>query len=136
MQEEFDHGDAVLGEQGLERVDLCVPGRPHLPGHELAHPGGEHVFVVGPVEDRDVPLGGDRSMDPPQEVVIRFFGRRALERRHATPLRVEPGNHVAELAGIALCQINCIADDRAGGQKENNRRPRISRNSIGKRPFP
>src|SRR5438132_4131650 len=50
-------------------------------------------------EDRDVPLGGNRSMDPPQEVVIRLFGRRALEGRHATPLRVEPGHHVPDRDG-------------------------------------
>ena len=49
----------------------------------------EDLFVVGAVEDADVPAARQEAGRAPQEVVIELLGRRRLERMHFAALRVE-----------------------------------------------
>src|SRR3954469_9827381 len=69
QQEDLDDPDPVRGEQGLERVDLLVPPGPDVLRHEIVDANDEDVFVVRPVEDRDLAMTRHLAVDTPQEVV-------------------------------------------------------------------
>ena len=67
-----------LGNVADVATDLTEQGRSSLPGlieghaHLFLHPYDEHILVVRPVEDADIPLCRTAPMDPPQVVMGEF----------------------------------------------------------------
>ncbi len=93
--------DAVVDEPLLEPVDRRVATRPRGARHQAVNADDEHVLVVRPVEDPDLPGLGEGLPDPPQEVVGPLLGGRRPERGDPHPLRVTGSDDVLDDAALA-----------------------------------
>ena len=60
------------GEHPLELADVPGTARPHLLGRETEDAHGDHVLVVGAVEDTDRAARREHRVDAPQVVVLEF----------------------------------------------------------------
>ncbi len=76
MQEEFDDMRAVLGEPGLEIANLAIARFVSILVDQLVDAGDQHLFVMRPVEDADLPISRRFLMDAPEKVMGFFVRRR------------------------------------------------------------
>ena len=85
MQEDLHDRKAVVHEGPFPVIDLTETSLPELPGRGLgrqvlarkelgvdAH--HQNFFVVGPVEDADLPATGEVQSGAPEELVRQFLG--------------------------------------------------------------
>ena len=61
----------------------------------------QHILVVAAVENGDGPAGGQRLVDPPQEVVFQLFTVGLFKTGHLHALGVQAGHHMFDGAVLA-----------------------------------
>src|SRR5688572_1062157 len=88
-------------ERSLEVVDLCVAGRPHLLRRKVPYADDEHVLVLRPIEDANMPFLGRCLMDTPEKIVTQLERSRLLERRHGATCRVARAEDLSNGAILA-----------------------------------
>ena len=113
VEEEFEGEDVVVGEHGLELVDVFETATDGFGRDELVDSWGEDVLVVRPVEDLDHAAGGYLGVDAPEEVVARFDGCGDFEGGYIATLGVDSGEDVADGAVLAS-GIHALEDDEQG----------------------
>jgi hypothetical protein len=64
-------------------------------------PDDQHILVVGPVEDRDLPFCRFIRMNAPQEIMRQLDRRRLLEIGDLHALRIGAGHDMADRAVLA-----------------------------------
>ena len=110
VQEQLDDAEPVLRQLPLPAVDRFVPAFPDMMlarlGRELfaeqvlrVHPDDQHLLVVRPVKDADLPPRRQPLLVAAQEVLIELAHRRDLEALDPHALRVDTAHH-AEPMGI------------------------------------
>ena len=93
----------LAGRYEIEIIDLLVPAPPHGLGHKAVNPRHQHVLVVRPVENPDLPPFRHRLVNAPQIIVPLLGALRHLKGGNLDPLRVEPAHHVPDGAVLAPC---------------------------------
>src|SRR5262245_19932212 len=111
MEEELDDFHAVFAEQFLELPDPGVALAPYRLGHKLVDPDHQHVLVMRPVENRDLPLGRFMQVNAPKEVMGKLDGRRLLEIGDLYTLWIDAGEDVPDRAVLARC-IQSLQHDK------------------------
>jgi hypothetical protein len=111
VQQALDDGAAAVSVGPFEVVDRAVTPLDLVRRGELANPGDQHVLVLRPVEDADLPGGRQRLLDAPQEVVLELLGCRLLERRDAQPLRIDQAGRVPDGAALAR-GVHALEDEQ------------------------
>ena len=114
MQEDLHHAVAVLIKILLVMADLAVAlGEKlvlvllqHTRGHlvaflQVVQLDHQHILVVAAVENGDGPAGGQRLVDPPQEVVFQLFAVGLFKTGHLHALGVQAGHHMFDGAVLA-----------------------------------
>ena len=125
MQEEFDDPGAVPVEVLLEVHDGAIPSLPDGPvvaqlGREsLAvenlrmHAGDQHLLVIGPVEDADVPPFRQAVRRAPEKIMSQLLGARRLEAENLAALGIDAGHHMLDGAILAR-GIHPLKDNQKG----------------------
>src|SRR5262249_57599367 len=81
---------------------LARLGRKLLAEKELwMHPNDEHLFIVRPVEDADLPARRQPLLVAAEEVLVELARRRHLEALDAHTLRVDAAQHMADRPVLA-----------------------------------
>ena len=112
VQEQLHDPEPVLRQVALPVVDLAVAALPHLGARGLrrkllavevlgVHAHGEHLLVVGAVEDADLAARRQALGVAPHEVVIQLLGGRDLEAVDPDALRVDAAHHVPDRPVLA-----------------------------------
>ena len=112
VQEEFDDPEPVLGQIALPVVDRFVPAFPDVMfarlGRKLLaeqdfrmHPDDQHLLVVRPVEDADLPTRRQPLLVAAQEILVELARGRDLEALDPHALRVDAAHHVADRPVLA-----------------------------------
>ena len=83
-------------------VEIDPPGV-GLGAVELLHLADEHIFIVGTVEDGDLPLGGHLRRDAPQIVMGQLVGAGRLESGFMHAMGRKTGQHRADRAVLSCC---------------------------------
>ena len=96
----------------LGQIDFEAAAR-DLARDELVDARGEHVFVVGAVEDADHAARRDLGVDAPEEVVAGFERGGHLEGCDIASLGVDAGEDVADGAVFAG-GVHALKDDEQG----------------------
>ncbi len=113
VEEELEDDDVVVGEHGLELVDVVESAADFFRGDELVDAGGEDVLVVGAVEDLDHAAWWDLGVDAPEEVVAGFDGGGDFECGYVAALGVDAREDVADGAVLAG-GVHALEDDEHG----------------------
>ena len=60
------------------------------------HPNHQHLFVIGTIENADLPAFGKAARGAPEEIVFQFIGARLFETKNLAPLWIDPGHDVPD----------------------------------------
>jgi len=101
----------LLGEHGLEVVDVRIARLPDRLLHQLVHAHDEHILVVRPVEDRDLTEERRAQVDAPKEVVAQLFRRRNAERHNVDAARIQPADDVLDRPVLPRA-VTALEDDQ------------------------
>jgi hypothetical protein len=121
MEIELEDEDVFIGEGLLPGIDVVETAancfRIDLP----VDARGEHVFVVGAIEDADHATRGRLDLAAPEKIMAAFKGCRDLKGGHLTTLGVDSGKDVPDGAVFAGC-VHALKDDQhrlgSGGIKD------------------
>ena len=67
---------------------MLVAAFPDWVREDFFHADGNDIFVMGTVEDGDLPFGGDFFVNAPQEIVVQFLSSGFFEGYYVQPLRI------------------------------------------------
>ena len=103
VQEDFHYGRSGFDQVLLEGMDGLQP--PFLLGgvDEVQDAGGDDVLVMAPIEDPDLATTGERTIDPPEELVLEFLAHWRAKAAHRNALRVNTPEHPADSTVLASC---------------------------------
>ena len=82
---------------------MLVAAFPDWVREDFFHADGNDIFVMGTVEDGDLPFGGDFFVNAPQEIVVQFLSSGFFEGYYVQPLRIHPGEDMLDAAVLAPC---------------------------------
>src|SRR5215471_11315338 len=98
MEEEFQDDDVVAYQHLLEGIDFIKAMRELLRGKVAMDANHQNILIMRAVEDSDHAMSGNSTMDTPEKIVVKLFGRRLLETSDLATLRVHAGEDMADCA--------------------------------------
>src|ERR1035437_6495906 len=121
MEEEFDDSKAVSGEVALKSADILETLFPDVLCDEFAgdflflqnfrmHAHDEGFLVVASVKNTDAAAQWKALRATSQEILIKLFLRRSLEREYLAALGIYPGHNMLDRA-VFTCGVHGLEDD-------------------------
>ena len=62
------------------------------------HPNHQYFFVIGTIENADLPAFGKAARGAPEKIVFQLIDARLFETKNLAPLRINPGHDVPDSA--------------------------------------
>src|SRR5713226_8549361 len=110
MQIELQDNHVMLGQHALKVVNGGVPSPPHRFWQQIMHTHHQHILIMGTIENADHASAWNDPMDPPEEIMRLFPGRRSLKRTHLASQRIDLCHDLANRA-IFAARIHPLEDD-------------------------
>src|SRR2546421_7366551 len=101
MQIELHNNRVILGQKVLKVVNGPIPSPPHLFWHQVMHTHHQNILIVRAIENTDHASAWNDPVDPPEEIMYLFPGRRSLKRTHLASQRIDLRHNMANRAIFA-----------------------------------
>jgi hypothetical protein len=111
VQHELEDRGAVLHEHLLECIDLVVAAFDVFDGGEAAHPGDQHLLVMGAVKYADRASCGAGAVHAPQIIVLPFLLAWLAECSDVDAERSCGVEHVPDCS-ILAARIHALEDNK------------------------
>src|SRR6202158_2811465 len=107
MKKKLDHRDAVARKVALETIDIFKTFLPDMFGYKLRghsfilqnlrmNPDNQHLLVIRPVENPDLPSSRQAARGSPEEIMFQLFRRRRFEGPDVHAFRINAGHYVLD----------------------------------------